>query len=187
MRRTINNIISVVHSMVRLGILKLFHFNGVFFSLLERLSPNVVLEVNKNAKLYLGKKVRIHSGSKLKVRPCANLTIEDNVELNYNNIIVCRNNISIGQGTAFGPSVCIYDHDHDYKAGLQNNEYIVGNIKIGKNCWIGANTIILKDTEIGDNCVVAAGSVIKGKYKNNSLIYQKRCTDIKEIVLGKEG
>ncbi len=32
------------------------------------------------------------------------------------------------------------------------------------------NSVILLNTEIGDNCIIAAGSVVKGKYENNSVI-----------------
>ena len=52
---------------------------------------------------------------------------------------------------------------------------------IGKNCWIGANTIILKGTIIGDNCVVGAGCVLKGKYPDSTIIIQKRITETKPL------
>ena len=126
----------------------------------------------------LGKKVRVHSGSKIKVRSTAKLVLEDNVHLNYNCIIVCRKSIHIGEGTEFGPSVYIYDHDHDYKKGLKQKYFKESDIKIGKNCWIGANTIILKGTTIGDNCVIGAGSVVKGDIQSNSVFIQKRETQI---------
>lgn len=87
------------------------------------------------------------------------------------------------EGVEFGPGVLIYDHDHQFSAesGVVEKEYKTAPIKIGKNSWIGANTIILRGTEIGKNCVVGAGSVIKGKYGDNCLIYQERITKIKDI------
>lgn len=47
----------------------------------------------------------------------------------------------MGEGTEFGPSEYVYDHD--YKAGLMNDNYSKVDILIGKNCWIGANAVIL--------------------------------------------
>lgn len=41
---------------------------------------------------------------------------------------------------------------------------------IGDGCFIGMNSIILKGTEIGKNCVVGAGSVVSGKWEDNSII-----------------
>ena len=43
-------------------------------------------------------------------------------------------------------------------------------IKIGKNCFIGCNAIILKGTELGDGCVVGAGAVVSGKFEAGSVI-----------------
>lgn len=67
MRRLFNNIISVLHSLIRFVILKICNPQGIHFALIERFSPNVVVEVNHGGKLRLGKKVRVHSGCKLKV------------------------------------------------------------------------------------------------------------------------
>jgi acetyltransferase-like isoleucine patch superfamily enzyme len=40
---------------------------------------------------------------------------------------------------------------------------------IGKNCWLGAGSIVLAGTEIGEQCVLAAGSVAKGILRPFSL------------------
>lgn len=181
MRRLFNNIISVFYSTVRFLLFKLLHGSRFSFQLPERFSPNVVIEFNKGCKVHFGKRVRVHSGSKIKVRKGASLCIEDDVRINYNCMIVCHNEICIEKGTEFGPNVYLYDHDHDYRVGLSQNQFITEPIHIGKDCWIGANTIILRGTSIGDNCVVGAGSVIKGNYPNNSVIIQKRITETRTI------
>jgi len=187
MRRQFNNIISVMYSAIRIAIYKLFNGNNFSSYLIERISPNVVLEFNKGSVVKLGKMIRIHSGSKIKVRPGAKLTIEDNVKINYYCIIACQDEINIGEGTEFGPSVYLYDHDHDYKKGFCSNSdeecYKKSPIIIGKNCWIGANTVILRGTTIGDNCVIGAGSVIHGTIPNGSLVFQKRSTAIEKILI----
>lgn len=182
MRRQFNNIVSVAYSSVRIGIYRLLNRNNFTASLIERISPNVVLEFNKGSKVSLGKKIRVHSGSKIKVRSGAELIIEDNVKINYYGIIACQNKIKIGEGTEFGPSVYLYDHDHDYKKGFcaNSNEesFKKAPIEIGKNCWIGANTVILRGTTIGDNCVIGAGCVLRGNYPADSVVVQKRNTEI---------
>ena len=48
---------------------------------------------------------------------------------------------------------------------------IFGKIKIGNNVFIGDNCIILPNTRIGDNCIVGAGSVLRGKFPDNSVIF----------------
>lgn len=183
MRRKINNLISVAYTLIRFVIIKCFHFSGFKFELIERFSPNVVVEIDRKGKLFLGKKVRVHSGTKIKVRRNAECVIGENAKLNYNNIIVCRQKIIIGKGVEFAPNVFIYDHDHDFRAegGLKANKMLCEEIVIGDNVWIGANCVILRGTHIGDNSVVAAGSIIKGNYPPNSLIVQKRNTEILKV------
>lgn len=177
MRRTINNLISVTFSLVKFSLMKMFNWSGFVFSPIQRFSPNVVTEFNHGSKVNLGKKVRVHSGTKIKVRKGGKLTIGANARINYNCIIVCHDSIEIGEGTEFGPSVYLYDHDHDYRAGLKENKFKSAPIVIGKNCWIGANSVILRGTVLGDNCVVGAGCVIKGEYPSFTVLVQKRETE----------
>jgi len=47
---------------------------------------------------------------------------------------------------------------------------IFGRIQIGNNVFIGDNCTILPNTVIGDNCIVGAGSVVRGKFPDNSVI-----------------
>jgi acetyltransferase-like isoleucine patch superfamily enzyme len=44
-------------------------------------------------------------------------------------------------------------------------EHIVDNVKIGKYCSIGTNSVILPGVELGDFTYVSAGSVVKNSFK----------------------
>lgn len=180
MRRQFNNIISVVHSAIRFGLLKLLNGKNFKASIVERFSPNVVFEMTNGAKVKLGKMVRAHSGCKFKIRKNAELVIGDGVKINYYCIFACHEKITVGEGTEFGPSVYLYDHDHDFRAGLKENKYKSAPITIGKNCWIGANTVILRGATIGDNCVIGAGSVVYGHIPDNTVFIQHRENTVKK-------
>ena len=176
MRRCLGNVISVLFSLLKFSILKLFHFRGFSFYPIQRFSPDTVIRVEKGCKLRLGKKVRVHSGSKLLCSSGGELEIGDNCRVNYNYMIVCRESIRIGKGVEFGPNVLVYDHDHDFRAegGMSARKYRCGKVSIGENSWIGANTTILRGTTIGANCVIGAGSVVKGNVPDNTILVQKR-------------
>lgn len=174
MRQAVANIISVIFSAIKFFIMKIFNWKGFIVYPIQRFSPNVVTEFNHGSQVVLEKKVRVHSGCKLKVRSGACLHIGANAHLNYNCILVCRDAITIGSGSELGPGVLLYDHDHDFRAGLKNAHYKSAPITIGKNCWIGANTVILRGTTLGDNCVIGAGCVINGTIESNTIITQKR-------------
>ena len=176
------NVISVVYSLIKMCVIKLFHIKTFHFKLIERFSPNTTIEIGKKSKLFLGNKVRAHSGTRIRVRNNAVVIIGDNVAFNYNCIITAKEKIFIGTGCEIGPGVLFYDHDHDVNGhNIQEQLYKTEPITIGKNVWIGANAIILRGTQIGDNCVVAAGTIVKGKYKNNILIRNNNCIVTSEI------
>ncbi|SDW69826.1 Hexapeptide repeat of succinyl-transferase [Kandleria vitulina] len=44
-----------------------------------------------------------------------------------------------------------------------------GRVRIGKNCFIGANVIINRGVSIGDNCIIGAGSIVTKDIPDNSV------------------
>jgi acetyltransferase-like isoleucine patch superfamily enzyme len=46
---------------------------------------------------------------------------------------------------------------------------IFGRIKIGNNCTIGLNSVIMQDVQIGDNCILGANSVLSQSMPPNSV------------------
>lgn len=175
-RHQIGNVISVVYSAIRFSFFKLFSGGRIKTSLIERISPNVVIDVDSNSKLLLGNKVRVHSGSRITAAKGGIVEIGDNVRINNNCRIASRDHITIAEGVEFGPGVMVYDHDHKFSAesGVAKKEYKTTPVRIGKNSWVGANTIILRGTEIGENCVIAAGSVVTGSVPSGTVYVQKR-------------
>lgn len=65
--------------------------------------------------------------------------------------------IYIGNYTQISANVGIITANHDvYDA----RKHLVGEVKIGRYCWIGMNSMILPNVELGDFTVVGAGSVV---------------------------
>ncbi|KRE57659.1 acyltransferase [Paenibacillus sp. Soil750] len=176
MKRNIISIFYVIYSLCRLSLLKIFHFEKLSFSYLNVISPFAEITLDSGAFLKLGKPMRIKSGAKIRVREGAELSIGNNTYINHGCFIVSHKRITIGNNVQFGPNVLVYDHDHDFRVGLINEEYLCSSVEIGDNVWVGANTVILRGTKIGDNSVIGAGSVIKGEFPKNTVIVQKRDT-----------
>lgn len=81
--------------------------------------------------------------------------------------------LSIGDNTSITQGVIILEHDYSYS--VLNDVYKImpdpcRETRIGRNCFIGMNAIILSGAEIGDNCIIGAGSVVTGKIDSNSVI-----------------
>lgn len=162
-----------------------------FFNPLGNITNNVRINISldtkfsigKKSKLFLGKHCGIRNGCIINVRDGAQVIFNKGVSINYNCIITAYSKIEIGDGTLIGPNTCFYDHDHDFQCseGISANKYLVDDISIGKNVWIGANCIILRGTNIGDNAVIGAGCIVKGNIPSNTVMYQKRINEYKEM------
>lgn len=180
MRRLLFNLISVLFSTVKFGILKLFHFRHFYFDGLQRFSPNTEVVIADKGTIRLGRHVRGHRRTKLLAFDHGTLEIGSNAAFGNGVSINCMEKIVIGEGVQIGPDTKIYDHDHDFRVpgGIQAEKFKTSPVEIGANSWIGCNVVILRGTTIGRNCIVAAGSVLKGKYPDNSVIVQKRTTEV---------
>lgn len=89
--------------------------------------------------------------------------------------IYARKGVSIGNNTLIGGNVKILDNDfHPIEVEARNldikDKIGTREINIGRDCFIGANSLILKGVEIGDGSVVGAGSVVTGKFPGNVVI-----------------
>jgi acetyltransferase-like isoleucine patch superfamily enzyme len=69
--------------------------------------------------------------------------------------------ITIRERADIGPGVLILTHDSMlYHLDLPKKEARTAEVVIGRNCYIGAGTIILPGVTIGDNSIIGAGSVV---------------------------
>lgn len=81
--------------------------------------------------------------------------------------------VSIGEYCKITKGVIILAHDYSRSVIRRSHNLIIGEAgltSIGDNVFIGMNAVILMGTVIGNNCIIGAGSVVKGKFPNNSVI-----------------
>jgi acetyltransferase-like isoleucine patch superfamily enzyme len=100
--------------------------------------------------------------------------------------IYARIGILIGDNTLIGGNVKILDNDFhpiEFEARNRNDDEMIKakKIIIGRNCFIGCNSIILKGTKLGDGCVVGAGSVVCGDFPNGVVIAGNPAITIRRI------
>lgn len=73
--------------------------------------------------------------------------------------------IEIGKNVQIAAGVKILTHGFDWsviKAKYGDIYGSAGKVKIGDDCFIGMNVLILKGTTIGDRVIIGAGSVVTG-------------------------
>jgi len=142
------------------------------------LASGVTIECRKGGSLIAK---GLSTGRYVHIATSGSLVIGFDVYINRNSIIVCHESISIGNGSIFGPNVCIYDHDHKISANGKEKGFNCSAVMIGNNCWIGAGAIILRGTILGDNCVVGAGTVVQGNIPSNSLVISDRSLTVSSL------
>ncbi len=89
--------------------------------------------------------------------------------------LYARERIEIGDNSIIGANCKIFDNDfHSLDTEERINDVfdnlMTKPVKIGKNVFVGCNSILLKGTEIGDNCIIGAGSVVHGIFEDNCVI-----------------
>ncbi len=148
-------------------------------------SKNASISIGNNVTIkssFLSNLVGLYSRTIIVTRaPKAEIVIGDNVGIS-GATIYARKGIYIGDNTCIGGNCKILDNDfHPLEAETRNKLLArkdggdsdlvpAKEIHIGKDCFIGCNTLILKGTVLGDGCVVGAGAVVAGKFEAGSVI-----------------
>jgi len=147
----------------------------------SRVSANAYLK--GTADLHIGRKCKIHSDASIDASRSKGVVFGDQVTLNryayvqggeggvrlgnrveINNFSIVNGTggVDIGDDTLIGPGVRIISYQHLFAAGqtIRSQPSEGKPIRIGRDCWIGTNAIILAGVTIGDGAVVAAGAVV---------------------------
>ena len=104
------------------------------------------------------------------------------VYANFNLTMVDDTHIYVGDYTMIGPNVTIASAGHPILPELREKGYQYNmQVHIGKNCWIGAGSVILPGITIGDNTVIGAGSVVTKDIPENVVAVGNPCRVLREI------
>ena len=111
--------------------------------------------------------------------------------INFN--FTCQDDaqVTIGEDCNFGPNVTIVTPVHPMLAderrllrcpdGSEKRLCWAKPVRIGNDCWLGANVVVCPGVTVGDNCVIGAGSVVTRSIPANSFAAGNPCRVIREI------
>ncbi len=111
-----------------------------------------------------------------------NISIGDNVYINFGCVILDCAEVSIGNNTLIGPNAGFYaaNHSTHYSERIQGGCY--GKpIIIGKNVWLGGDVKILQGVHIGDNSIIGCGSVVTKDVPANVIALGNPCRVLRPI------
>jgi len=163
--------------------LRIYYFKTLYKSRLSVLNHFIcgrLFELHFDAsssRVAIGSEVQFRNYCQVRSGMDGELFIGNNVFFNNFCSITCFHSITIGNNCQFGEGVKFYDHNHLYKntdKAINQQGYSKGSIRIGENCWLGSDVIVLKDVEIGNNVVVGAGCIIHRSIPSNTVVMNKQ-------------
>lgn len=105
-----------------------------------------------------------------------------NIYANFNLTLVDDTHIYVGDFCQIGPNVVLATAGHPICPELRERAYQYNApVRIGRNCWLGANVVVVPGVTIGDNVVVGAGSVVTHDLPNNVVAVGNPCHILREV------
>ncbi|MEL7344264.1 MAG: sugar O-acetyltransferase [Pseudomonadota bacterium] len=90
-----------------------------------------------------------------------NIHVGPNVFINYGCVILDICPVEIGHKTQIGPMTQIISADHPRDPAIRDEGLENGQpVRIGRNCWIGGNVMILPGVTVGDDATIGAGAIV---------------------------
>lgn len=86
--------------------------------------------------------------------------------------------VHIGDESYVASGAVVFSHDF--------TRYLHTDTYIGKQCFIGANAIIMAGIRIGDNCIVGSGTIVTKDVPNNCIVVGNPARIIKQNIKTKK-
>jgi UDP-3-O-[3-hydroxymyristoyl] glucosamine N-acyltransferase len=135
------------------------------------ISPRAEVELSPH--LQLGRGTRISSFTKIKVTNGPLVTGEQCGFGTGCFVDPGTAGIRMGDHVICGPNVAMIATNYRYSSAstlFEEQGLSSKGITIGRNVWIGANSVILDGSAIGDNSIVVANSLVNRRFPPNSII-----------------
>lgn len=131
----------------------------------------------KKAREIIAQLIHPESGSTMIHAPIniefgTNLRCGNRVFINFNATILAQAPITLGDDVMIGPNCSLITVGHpvaDHRMRRGGWEQ-AKPISIGENTWLGANVTVLPGVSIGKQCVVGAGTLVTRDIPDNSLV-----------------
>jgi acetyltransferase-like isoleucine patch superfamily enzyme len=129
--------------------------------------------------VHLGNRVSLREHSWLQCtssvdNPGVGLRVGDSTYIGPYAYLGVGGRITIGSRCQFGPGLRLIAEDHQFR---DSSRPIYGQgvsrkgIRIGDDCWFGANVVVLDGVSIGDSVVVGANSLVTSDLPDHSIAY----------------
>lgn len=119
---------------------------------------------------------------------------DDGVEIGMYSRVAAQSEVILEKNVLTGPHIFIADYNHEYQdiykaIKFQGNmikptqEFPRGGVRIGEGTWIGTNVVIAGTIKIGKQCVIGANSVVTKDVPDYSVAVGSPCKVIRKYNL----
>lgn len=140
--------------------LKILYRKRIKLSPINSIRNKLIVNLKGRSVCNIGSFFMVDGPLYLKAESGGNINIGNRVFFNHNCSVTALGNVSIGDGCVIANNVVIVDHDHNIGESGVAKGFVVADVNIDDNVWIGANATILKGVHIGKGAVIAAGAVV---------------------------
>jgi len=123
-----------------------------------------LLEALDERRLTIGEGTLLEPGCWLTLAPQATIAIGEGCFLNRNTMLAAQQRIEIGDHVMFANGCFVGDAEHRFddpgKPITWQGFTSDGPVRIGSNCWFGANCVVTSGVTVGERCVIGANSVL---------------------------
>ena len=173
----------LVYNFFRIFLFRLRYGKRCQLGFIQRISPRCRIRLFNKGSLYIGRNCELEAGCDIQAHGNGRLMIGNRVYMNRYCMISAHKYVEIRDGCIFGPGVKIFDNNHRFsRENGVSPDLSIGTIKVGRNCWIASNVILLKGADIGDNCIIGAGCIVSGKIPAGSLVRPSNSYTLENIL-----
>lgn len=141
-------------------------------------------------RLFLDKNVCIRNNFVMVIQYTGRVEIGEGTDIGQSSRIGYQGYIKIGREVLTGPNVFIADYNHQYrnvsKSILSQGNYFIkkndgeANIEIGDGSWLGINVVVVGNVRIGKHCIIGANSVVSHDIPDYSVACGAPCKVIRQ-------
>lgn len=137
-------------------------------------------EYGHKSMISIGCRCKIKSGVVLRTYG-GEICIGNRVSIGEYSVLAGHSKLAIGDCTIIAAHCYISAANHIFSNDeiIRFQGEISRGIDIGRDCWIGGNTMVLDGVKIGDGCVVGAGSVVTKSLPPNTICRGNPCQVIR--------
>lgn len=157
------------------------HYKGIYIGFGSKLVGGGNIKLSSNVKI-MPQAMLVSVGGLIEIGEYSEISMYSRV--------ASAGHVKIGKNVLTGPHVFIADYNHEYRNPhkpimYQGNSFIPKsngepNLVIDDGTWIGTNVVIVGNIRIGKNCVIGANSVVTKDIPDYSVAVGSPCRIVKQ-------